>query len=298
MNDAATGFDWNQMRAFFATVEAGSLSGAARALGLTQPTLSRQMAALEAQLGLMLFERVGKRLMLTAAGGQLLDEVRAMRAAADRIGMLASGQSQAAEGLVRITASDVVAAHMLPPVLKRLQALAPGITVEVIASATVDNLMRREADIAIRHVQPNQPDLIARRCPDSAVRLYASRDLLDRIGRTADPQRLAEAQFIGFVDGGQLVADLVRRGVPVGAHNFRWFCNNTLVATEMIRQGLGVGVMFEEVARGIYGIECVLPDMEPLLAPMWLVCHRELHTSRRIRLVYDLLAQCLGDERR
>jgi DNA-binding transcriptional LysR family regulator len=298
MNNTATAFDWNQMRAFLATVEAGSLSAAARVLGLTQPTLSRQMTALEARLGLMLFERVGKRLVLTAAGGQLLEEVRAMRAAADRIGMLASGQSQAAEGLVRITASDVVAAYMLPPVLKRLQELAPGITVEVIASATVDNLMRREADIAIRHVQPNQPDLIARRCPDSAVRLYASSELLDRIGRSNAPEALVEAQFIGFVDGEQMVAELVARGLPVGPHNFRWFCNNTLVATEMIRQGLGIGVVFEEVARGIDGVECVWPAMEPLIAPMWLVCHRELHTSRRIRLVYDLLAQCLGEERR
>ncbi len=291
-------FDWNQIRSFLATVEAGSLSAAARTLGLTQPTLSRQIAALEQSLGLMLFERIGRRLVLTPPGSQLVEQVRIMRQAADRIGIAASGQSQADEGLVRITTSDAVAAYLLPPVLERLRRMAPGITLEIIASNAVDDLMRREADIAIRHVQPDQPDLIGRRCPDTEVMLYASSALLDRLGRPTRPAQLREAPFIGFVNGEGLYSDLNARGLPVTEANFHWLCNSLTVSWEMVRQGLGIGVMLREVAGTAPGIECVLPRMKPIVAPMWLVAHRDLQTSRRIRLVFDLLANCLGDERR
>ncbi|WP_332701769.1 LysR family transcriptional regulator [Devosia sp.] len=298
MSDRQIDFDWNQMRAFLATVERGSLSGAARELGLTQPTLSRQIAALEQALGLLLFERMGRRLVLTASGGQLVEQVKIMRAAADRIGLAVSGQSQATEGLVRITASDIVAAHMLPPVLERLRDIAPGIVVEVLASNSIDNLMRREADIAIRHVQPDHPDLIARRCPDSAVLIYAASALLDRLGRPSTAAALGDAPFIGFVQGEALVAELNARGIPVTQQNFRWITNSFVAGIEMVRQGLGIGVMFREVAERIAGLECVLPDMRPIAAPMWLVAHRELHSSRRIRLVFDLLVETLSTERR
>jgi DNA-binding transcriptional LysR family regulator len=297
MSERAITFDWNQMRAFLATVERGSLSAAARELGLTQPTLSRQIAALEEALGLLLFERVGRRLVLTAAGGQLVEQGKLMRAAADGIGLAASSQSQASEGVVRITANDVVAAHMLPDVLKRLRAAAPGIVVEIIASNSIDDLMRREADIAIRHVQPDHPDLIARRCPDSAVMIYATRTLLDRLGRPVTGQVLKDAPFVGFVQGERLIDDLNARGVMVSQDNFRWLTNSFLTSLEMVRQGLGLGVMLSEVAARMPELECVLPEMKPIAAPMWLVAHRELHSSKRIRLVFDLLVEALAVER-
>jgi DNA-binding transcriptional LysR family regulator len=297
MSDRVTDFDWNQMRAFLATVERGSLSAAARELGLTQPTLSRQIAALEQALDLLLFERVGRRLVLTTAGGQLVEQVKIMRAAADRIGLAASGQSQASEGLVRITSSDIVAAYLLPPVLARLREIAPGIVVEVIASSSIDDLMRREADIAIRHVQPDHPDLIARRCPDSAVMIYAASTLLDRLGRPGKAAALAEAPFVGFVQGESLVAELNARGVMVTQENFRWITNSFVASLEMVRQGLGMGVMFSEVAELVPGLECVLPGMKPIAAPMWLVAHRELQSSKRIRLVFDLLVEAFSRAR-
>lgn len=155
--------DWNHLRAFLATVESGSLSAAARSLGLTQPTLGRQVAALEQELGVLLFERLGRSLVPTLAGRELFESARSMGEAASRLSIIASGQSQSIEGLVRITASDIVAAHILPPILKRLNEVAPGIVVDVVADNDVRDLMRREADIAIRHVRPEQPDLIARR---------------------------------------------------------------------------------------------------------------------------------------
>lgn len=286
--------DWNQLRAFLTTVETGSLSAAARQLGLTQPTLGRQVAALEQDLGILLFERVGRSLSLTPAGRELFDSVQSMGEAASRLAIIASGQSQSIEGLVRITASDIVAAYTLPAILLRLYELAPGIEVEVVAANDVRDLMRREADIAIRHVAPQQPDLIARRCRGTAARLFAASRYLDRHGRPQTGADLAEARFIGYSQTDLLVDEFNARGVPVTRRNFKWTTGSVVAAWEMVRQGLGIGVLFEDVAEGVAGVEAVLPDLVSFDVPVWLVVHRELHTSARIRLVFDLLADSLG----
>jgi len=199
MNWQAVSFDWNQARAFLATAEEGSLSAAARALGQTQPTLGRQVAALEDHLGVTLFERVGRSLSLTQSGLELLDHFRAMGDAASRVSLTASGQSQTIEGHVSITASDVMSAYFLPPILKQLRDVAPGIDVEVIASNDFRDLLRREADIAIRHVRPEQPDLIARLVTEASAQLYASSEYLDRYGRPETASDLSDAVFIGFL---------------------------------------------------------------------------------------------------
>ncbi|MGB3337712.1 MAG: LysR family transcriptional regulator [Devosia sp.] len=286
--------DWNQLHAFIATVEFGSLSAAARKLGLTQPTVGRQVAALEQDLGVLLFERVGRSLTLTVTGRELFESARLMSETASRLSIIASGQSQSIEGLVRITASDIVAAYTLPPILKQLHALAPGIAIEVVAANDVRDLMRREADIAIRHVRPEQPDLIARRCRGTTAHLYAATSYLDSHGRPRTGADLAEASFIGYSEADGLVAELGARGVPVTRRNFKWTTGSVVTAWEMIRQGLGIGVVFRDIAVGAPGVEPVLPDLTPFDVPIWLVVHRELHTSRRIRLVFDLLAEQLG----
>jgi DNA-binding transcriptional LysR family regulator len=287
-------FDWNQMRAFLATVESGSLSAAARATGLTQPTLSRQVAALEADLGVVLFERIGKRLVLTPSGSELAGHVRAMGSAADRLSIAAMARSEAVEGLVRITAIDIVAAYLLPPALKRLHEAAPGIEIQIIASNSINDLMRREADIAIRHVRPTEPDLVARRTADVFVEIYAATEFLERRGRPRAPADLADAAFVGFDREGGLVDELRLRGIPVSKANFRWTCESALVGLDLIRQGVGFGLTFREVARQVPGIECVFPELPPIVGPVWLVAHRELQTSRRLRLVFDILADVLG----
>lgn len=282
-------FDWNHMRAFLATVERGSLSAAARRLRLTQPTLSRQIAALEDELGILLFERVGKRLELTEAGERLAGHVREMGAAADRVGLAASGQSSEVEGVVRITTIDVFAACVLPSIMQRLAAVAPGIVLEVIASNAIDDLMRREADIAIRHIQPSQPELIARRCPDSQIGLYAATRFLDAVGRPVTPEDCAKLPFIGFPESELLIKELNARGIPLRDDALRWRCASSLINWQLIRDGFGYGIMFREAVKDTVGVEAILPDMAPITAPMWLVAHRELYTSRRIRLVFDAL---------
>ncbi len=287
-------FDWNQVRAFLVTAEEGSFSAASRALGLTQPTLGRQVAALEDRLGVTLFERLGRSLSLTQSGLELLEHVRAMGDAAGRIALTASGQSQRIEGHVCITATDVLSMHLLPPALKRLRDMAPAIEVEVVASNEVRDLLRREADIAIRHARPEQPDLIAKLLREVSIRLYASTDYLDRLGRPGSPGDLAEAVFIGFDRSGRLLSRLNQMGLPLVQDNFWLTSENGAVAWEMVKNGLGIGVMAEDVADQTPGVECVLPDLDPIPVPVWLVTHRELHTSRRIRLVFDVLAESLS----
>ena len=294
MNWAAISFDWNQVRAFLATVEQGSLTAAAQALRLTQPTLGRQVKALEEALGVVLFERIGRSLVLTPTGVDLLDHVREMGEAASRISLAASGRSQAIEGVVRITASDAMSAYFLPRVLGQLREVAPGIVVEVVASNALRDLHRREADIAIRHVRPDQPDLIARLMPETTGHLYATPAYLDRVGRPDGKADMARLDFIGFEEGDDLLNGLNALGLGLTRANFPLIADNGVVAWEMVKQGLGVGVMTRDLADLVPEVEQVLPELEPIPVPVWLTTHRELHSSRRIRLVFDLLAQALG----
>ena len=163
MNWKSMKFDWNRARAFLVTAEEGSLSAAARALEMTQPTLGRQVSALEQELGVALFERAGRGLVLTPSGLELVDHVRAMGEAANRVSLTASGQSQTIEGSICITASEIHAAYLLPPIIAKLRRAQPGIKVEIIASNAASDLRRREADIAIRSFRPTQPELIAKK---------------------------------------------------------------------------------------------------------------------------------------
>lgn len=293
MNWQSVAFDWNQARAFLATVEEGSLSAAARALGLTQPTLGRQVAALEEDLGILLFDRIGKSLVLTPSGLELLDHVRAMYGAANRISLTASGQSQTIEGQVRITASDVMSAYILPPALKKLREIAPKLEVDIVAANDIRDLQLREADIAIRHIRPEQPDLIARHVSDATAHFYALKSYLDQQGRPNSVDELSDHAFIGFGDNDRMIKRLNAFGLSLTRENFRLGSESGVVAWEMARQGLGIIVMSDEVAADAPDIERILPDMDPFVFPIWLTTHRELHTSRRIRLVFDLLADFL-----
>jgi DNA-binding transcriptional LysR family regulator len=288
-------FDWNQARAFLATAEEGSLSAAARALGQTQPTLGRQVAALEEELGVTLFDRVGRSLVLTPSGLELLDHVRTMADAANLISLTASGRSQAIEGQVSITATPVLATYHLPVILKRLRDEAPGIMIEIIASNEVRDLTRREADIAIRHGRPEQPDLIAKLIGETSAHLYASKAYLDKHGRPEKPEDLANADFIGFGQPERQVPLVNGMGIPVTADSFKINTTSGTVILELLKHGLGISFLTKDAEILVPDIEPVLPGLDPIPVPIWLVTHRELHTSRRIRLVFDFLAEAFSD---
>ncbi len=294
MNSREASFDWNQARAFLAAAELGSLSAAAKALGLTQPTVGRQVAALENSLGVVLIERVGRSIVVTETGLALLPALRAMGEAALEVGLAASGKANAVEGRVSISASDVMAAFVLPPILAELRQEAPGIEVEVIGSNTLSDLRRREADIAIRHVRPSQPDLVARLLREANAYLYASESLMERIGTPDCLNDLSGEVFVGFGDRDEMAGHLNSIGLDVSPDNIKVNSASGVVGWQMVREGLGIGIMAEEVALRTSGVVRVLADMKPVRFPVWLVTHRELNTSRRIRLVFDFLATHLS----
>ncbi len=294
MDWRSVNFDWNRARAFLVTAEEGSLSAAARALGLAQPTLGRQVDALEQELGVVLFQRVGRGLELTASGLELLDHVRAMGDAAGRISLSAAGQSQSINGNVCITASDIYAAKLLPPIIAKLRGTHPGITIEIVASNTASDLRRREADIAIRHFRPTEPDLIAKKIGDAAARLYATPDYLKNIGNPTTPDGLRHATFIGIDRGTAMVTGLNALGLKISQDNFPIISENYTVMWALVQQGLGIGIIDATIGEAEPLVQQVLPDLAPITFPIWLVAHRELNTSRRIRVVFDMLAKELA----
>lgn len=287
-------FDWNRARAFLVTAEEGSLSAAARALGMAQPTLGRQVDALEQELGVVLFERTGRGLSPTPSGLELLDHVRAMGEAATRVSLTAAGQSQSIVGTVSVAASEVHAALVLPPILAKLRHAHPGISVEIVASTRPSDLRRREADIAIRNFQPTDPDLIAKKIRDVPARLYAAPSYLRKVGNPRSPRDLGRAEIIDIDGSGKFRAGLAAMGFDLTDENFPILTESYLVMWELVKHGLGIGVLDGDIGDAEPKVRRVLPDHPPFMFPIWLVAHRELGTSRRVRAVFDLLAEELS----
>ncbi len=295
MNWSHINFDWNRARAFLATVEEGSLSAASRALGQTQPTLGRQITALENELGVVLFERVGRSVELTPTGRDLVEHVRAMRDAAERLSLSATGQSETIDGTVCITSADIFAVYVLPPILKELQKVAPKLRIEIVASNQVQDLQRREADIAIRHVRPTQPDLIARLVQEAEAKFYASTSYLDRVGRPKSLKDFNTLDFVSFGPPEETIQYWASKDVIITTDNISIASENGSFGWEMTKLGFGITPMATTVGDRTRGVEVVLPDLAPETFPVWLTTHRELHSSKRIRLVYDLMAKHLAD---
>ncbi len=283
-------FDWNRARSFLVTAEEGSLSAAARALGMTQPTLGRQVTALEQELGVVLFERVGQGLVLTPSGLDLVEHVRAMGDAANRVSLIASGQSQNIEGNVCISVSEVYAVFILPPIIAKLRQMEPKINIEIVATNMASDLRRREADIAIRNFRPTQPELIAKKIKDVSARLYATPEYLERIGKPTSPGNFQRADFISFDGTGMVINGLNALGLNLTKKNFPILAENYIAHWELVKQGLGIGIMPEDIGDAEPLVQQALPELEPIVFPIWLTTHRELNTSKRVRMVYDLLA--------
>ena len=240
-------FDWNRARAFLVTAEEGSLSAAARALQMTQPTLGRQVSALEKELKVALFERVGLGLELTPSGLELLEHVREMGEAASRLSLIASGQSQNIEGTVCISASEVFSVFLLPPIIAKLRVLEPKINIEIIATNETSDLRKREADIALRNFRPTQPELIAKKIKDVGARLYATPSYLQSINNPTSPADLQRANFISFDNTGMLMNGLNEKGMNLTKKNFAHLSENYLVHWELVKQSLGIGIMPEDI---------------------------------------------------
>lgn len=289
MNNSSSVFDWSQAQAFLATAETGSFSAAAGRLGLSQPTVGRHVSALESDLGLTLFDRVGKSLMLTDNGLALVEHVKAMKDAADRLSFAALGKDKTIAGPVSITASDVFCAYVLPPIIERMRLTYPEVQVEIVSTNDVQDLRRREADIAIRHVQPTHPDLYAKRLRTTQGKLYGATSYLDQLGRPATIKDFSErATFIGDTSG-QVLQMLTAKGVPVAPAQFSIIANSGVAIWELIKRGVGLAVMFQDLAVMTPEVEVILPTEISVDVPVWLVTHRELNTNARIRAIFDVL---------
>lgn len=282
-------FDWNHAKSFLVTVEEGSLSAASKALGLNQSTLGRQVNALENELGIVLFERVGKGLELTPHGVELLEYVREMSDAASKFSLSASGKSESLDGSVYITATLTMSYYILPKIIAKLKKKHPGITIEIIAKDSFSDLRKREADIAIRHAKPAHNDLIAKKIKSFDAYLYASKSYLKIYGSYNILSKYNDAKFVGFPDSNEYIQGLKSLGINITNDNFSSYCQNHMVHWEMVKEGLGIGIMIDFIADKEKKVQKIVKNMPNLPYDTWLVTHRELNTNRKIRVVYDFL---------
>ncbi|TPL11545.1 LysR family transcriptional regulator [Mesorhizobium sp. B2-4-14] len=284
-----TEIDWNLIKSFVTVAETGSLSAAARKLAASQPTLGRHIAELEQALGVTLFRRGRSGYALTEAGSTLFERGRAVSEQANAFSRLALGSVEAIEGSVRIAASEVVAAYVLPEMTARLAVEEPGIEFEIVASNQVENLLRRDADIAIRMVKPAQNELVARKVADIPLCTCAAISYLDRRGRPRELSDLAAHDLVGFDRSDDMIRAFAQFGISLTRNSFRFRADNQIVLWEALRTGNGIGIGQEPLIRRDPLMEVVLPNLPLPVLPVWLAMHRDVRTSMRIRRVADFL---------
>jgi len=290
-----TGFNWTLIRSFLAALDQGSLMGAARALGMHQPTLGRHIAELEQQLGLTLFERTGRGLLPTPDALRLAEAARGMATAADQLARQASGAQRSAPGSVRVSASQPVACLLLPPLLARLRVEQPQIQIELVVSNAVSNLLQREADIAVRMVRPEQGSLVSRKLGQVAIGAYAHRDYLRRRGTPRQPADLLQHELIGNDRQTDIVRGFASMGYRLAREQFALRTDDLIAYHALVLAGAGVGFLPHYMARNHAELVPLLTTLPIPPLPMWLAVHREIRSNPRIRTVWDALAAALPE---
>jgi DNA-binding transcriptional LysR family regulator len=294
MNQTTAEIDWERHRAFLAVLREGSLSAAARALGAAQPTVRRRIADLERQVGAVLFTRSPSGLEPTAVARELAEAAQAMAAAADAFARTASAEAGAAAGVVRITASEVIGVEVLPPVLAELQAEHPGLVIELGLNNRTEDLLRREADIAVRMVRPSQDALVAKRIGDIRLGLHAHRRYLDAHGRPASMADLGRFALIGFETETVSVRALKAMGLKLRREDFSFRTDSDLGYLAAIRGGVGIGVCQVALGRRDPDLIHLFPEAFAYDLETWVVMHEDLRPVRRVRLVFDKLVAALS----
>ncbi len=287
--------DWSILRDFIAVAEAGGLSQAARRLRVSQPTLSRRIAALEAQLKVPLFQRTPRGLLLTDAGENVLAGARRVEEEALAIERRADAAQEGLSGTVRLSVTESIGALWLPKRLAAFHAKYPGVCVEVLVDNRAANLVRREADIAIRLFRPDQPDLIARHVGEMVMGLYGAKDYLAKHGTPTTVMQLKSHFLVGFDENmgtrNKAVQRLERCFSPEKiVHRSSSFIGQ-LTATQA---GIGLGVHDCVLADADATLTRVLPEDFDHRMEVWLVTHADMRRSGRIRAVYDFLADAIG----
>ncbi|WP_211453189.1 LysR family transcriptional regulator [Collimonas antrihumi] len=280
---------WDLYRAFLAVMEEGSLSGGARRLGLTQPTVGRQVEALEQALGVKLFTRSQTGLAATDTALTLRPFAENLRATANALRRASTDASASSHGTVRITVSDVVGVEVLPPILTTLREAHPAIKIELVLSNRTQDLLQRDADIAIRMVQPSQAALIARRVGAIPLGLYAHRRYLEQYGMPASIADLKNHALIGFDQETSYIRNMQKRGLPLTRDMFSLFTDNQLAQLAAIRAGYGIGMCQVALVKRNPELLPVLPQAVTSELETWIVMHEDLRSSERCRIVFDAL---------
>jgi DNA-binding transcriptional LysR family regulator len=280
---------WELYRSFLEVMRDGSLSAAARRLRTTQPTIGRHIATLEADLNLSLFTRSQRGLLPAQAALDLLPHAQVMAAAAAAMTRAASGDAGAERGTVRVTASEVVGCEVLPPILAGFRRQYPQVALELALSNRNEDLLRRDADIAVRMVRPTQKALLARRIGDVAIGLYAHQSYIAAFGVPASVTELAAHCVIGFDQDDRSFRSIGEVAERFTRDRFGFRCDNDLAQLAALRAGVGIGGCQTKIAARTPELVRILAGAIDFKLEMWLATHEDLKATRRIGLLFDWL---------
>ena len=285
---------WDFYRTFLAVLEHGSLSAAARELGLTQPTVGRHILALEQSVGAELFTRSQQGLLPTDTALVLKPYAETLASTAAALLRAASGSKDKVSGTVRISASEVIGAEVLPPILAALQARYPDLIVELSASDTVEDLLQREADIAVRMVAPAQEALLARYIGIISLGLFAHRSYIERHGKPETVEELRRHKLIGFDRQTAYIRMMTKRYPVLEGVSFSFRSDHTIALHNALRVGIGIGFLQIPLANRDPNLVQILPEIKVEIET-WIVMHENLKTSPRCRVTFDALVAGLLD---
>ena len=281
---------WELYRSFLAVMREGSLSGAARAMGMTQPSLGRHIRELEEALAVPLFARSPQGLAPTDLAHELVPHAQAMASASASLRRAASTRQDTIAGAVRITASDMIGAEVLPPILATFRQQHPGIVIELSLSNQAEDLLRRDADIAIRMVRPTQEALVARHVGKIALGFFAHKRYLKANGQPKTLADLTGHAVIGFDQETAYIRSMRPAGSPYVRENFALRTDNDLAALAAVRAGYGIGILQVGIAKRDPALMPLLTNHFALSMDAWVVMHEDLRRSVRVRALYDHLA--------
>ncbi|QND47744.1 LysR family transcriptional regulator [Rhizobium lusitanum] len=285
---------WDFYRTFLAVLQHGSLSAAARELGLTQPTIGRHIDALEEAVGAELFTRSQQGLLPTDAALTLKPYAETLASTAAALLRAASGSRNSVTGTVRISASEVIGVEVLPPILAELQTAYPDLTIELSASDTVEDLLQREADIAVRMVAPAQDALLARHVGSIPLGFFAHRNYLDRYGEPKSIGELHQHRLIGFDRQTAYIRAMMKRYPLLDGISFAFKSDHSIALHNALRAGIGISFYQVPLAKRDGELVRLLPEIE-LPLDTWVAMHENLKTSPRCRVTFDALVAGLQD---
>ncbi len=288
--------DWTGIKLFLAVAQAGSLSAAARQVGVSQPTLTRAIQQLEEVTRLNLFRRTTQGVQITEAGLSLLETAQHMAEAAERFDRQVSGMAQDLEGEVRISVNEIVGIYLLPAALAEFRRAHPAVQLEVVISNRASSLSKREADIALRMFRPEQPDLVARRLPDLALGFYAHHDYVRQYGEPASVEDLRHHTIIGFDQDMDFIDGAARQGYQFARSDFPLRTDHMLMQIHLARAGAGIVATHCDLAVHWPELQHImrwvpLPSLE-----FWVVCHRDVQSNSRIRVLMNFLCQWFAEQ--